>query len=48
MWNKIFFFLLVLLKSRFMLSTYPNASTVSSDLESAVGHFAAGQRDSEI
>lgn len=28
-----------------MLSTYPNVSTVSSDLESAAEHFAAGQCD---
>lgn len=48
MWSKIFFFLLVLLKSRFMLFTYPNVSTVSSDLGSAVGHFAAGQCDTGI
>lgn len=48
MWSKNFFFLLVLLKSKFMLSTYPNVSTVSSDLEGAAEHFAAGQCDAGV
>lgn len=44
---RFFFFLLVLLKSRFMLSIYPNVSTVSSG-ESAGEHFAARQCDTGI
>lgn len=48
MWSKICFFLLVLLKSKFMLSTYPDASTVNSDLVSTAGHFAPGQCDTGV